>query len=47
MKSTEKPPAQPSPKLVRLLNQATPQQREEALRVAARLLAIRARKPKS
>ena len=37
MKPAKKPPAQPSPKLARMLQAATPQQREEAFRIAARV----------
>lgn len=47
MKSAKRPPAQLSPKLAKMLRDATPQQREEALRVTSKLLTIRARKPKS
>lgn len=46
MKPTKTAPVQPSPKLAGMLQTATRQQREEAIRIAARLLAIRAKKPK-
>ena len=42
---TSKPlPGKPSPKLAQMLREATPQQRENAIRVASNLLAIKARK---
>ena len=42
---TSKPlPGKPSPKLAQILREATPQQRENAIRVASNLLAIKARK---
>lgn len=47
MKPAKKPPAQPSPKLARMLQAATPQQREEAIRIAAKLLAIKAAENKA
>lgn len=40
---SKKSPPKPSPKLAKMLADATPQQRQEALRIAARLLAAKAR----
>jgi len=48
-KMTTKPPSKtpsgkPSPKLAQMLQDATPQQRDEAAKIVAKLLAIRAKK---
>ena len=39
-----RPPGRPSPKLVQMLADLTPEQREQAVLVTARLLALRAKK---
>lgn len=41
---SKKPSLQPSAKLAQMLKDATPEQRNNAIRVAAKLLAIRAQK---
>ena len=44
MQDSKKSPAKPSPKLAKMLSEATPEQLAEALKVTAKLLAMRARK---
>jgi len=41
---SKKPSGKPSPKLAQILQDATPQQRDEAAKIVAKLLAIRASK---
>ena len=41
---SKKPSGKPSPKLAQMLQDATPQQRDEAAKIVAKLLAIRASK---
>lgn len=43
MQDSKPSPAQPSPKLAKMLSEATPEQRAEALKVTAKLLATRAK----